>query len=284
MSTSRGEAICYARPVPSSHLSHLVAIQGSNDELRSRVEELEEENRLLHSEVACLRADQHAHLETIRVQADEFQSCQQRILALDDELRLCESQRKLFENESASKAIRILDLERNVSTLTSELLESESQQRASSQRLADMAREVSTLQQRLGGQKETNDRLERQFIAIQANNPVFVHDDVPSNARNEVALSCSAPQARATEAPAIVRGQRRSDQSYDLATQLESELLDRSQQRDIAQSKLLHLENQKLRTIAEKARKDALTHEVSVLSSEISDIRKQLRSMNQLFK
>jgi hypothetical protein len=286
------DELCYSKPVMDSvHMDKFIVAQNENDELRAKITVLEDENRILANEVKELRCDRTTHLEAIQLQADQFQACQLRIMALDQELKLCESQRSMLAAQSSSQAVRILDLEKSITTLTSDLVASEVQQQASSQRLADMAREMTTLQQRFSTQKESNDNLERQLVTIREYSSFPVQKMMPSQPpsphKRTPDLTAAAehrnPRAVAEESVPFKERHVREN-TYDIATQLESELLQKSKLRDAAQSQLQHLENQKLRTIAEKTRKDAITHEVAVLNSEISDIRKQLRAMNQLLR
>ncbi|CUG30789.1 Hypothetical protein, putative [Bodo saltans] len=285
----RHDELCYARPLLSiTHLDRLVAVQNENDELRAKLVVLEDDNSTLMKTVEELSANQAAHLEAINLQADQFRACQLHIVALDQELKQCESQRSQLAAQNSSQTVRILDLEKSITSLTGDLLSADAQQQVTSRRLADMARELSTLQQRFTIQKESNDQLERQLVTIrELGNAKPPAPHLPSPTRK----SLDDPIQTSTFEQCVGKDEKKEqreshmrENSYDVATHLESDLLQKSKLRDLAQSQLQHLENQKLRTIAEKARKDAISHEVTILNSEFSDIRKQLRAMNQLVK
>lgn len=263
--------ICFARPLPHNHSSRLADLQNERDEISARASVFEDQNKLLIMEASSLRSERGALLETITSQANQLGACEQQIALLSQELRAAELQRLQAQAKCDAQGVRVLDLERSITNLTRDLLASEAAQNTTAQRLVDMARELATLQQRFNIQADANKTFELQLA--HANHFAASINHLPAQ---------EPPTTK--EMPEPQQAPRTSEFSYEVATQLESDLLARSKQRDLAASRLAQLENTKLRTIADKARKDALTHEVSLLNNEISDIRKQLRSMNLLIK
>ena len=92
------------------------------------------------------------------------------------------------------------------------------------------------------------------------------------------------PQAQQVQSLPQQHQNRKTDLNYVVVDQLDSDLVAKCKYRDEIEAKYRKLENAKIRTVAEKARKDSLEHELSVLNHDISDIRSQLRGMDQLFK
>ncbi len=89
---------------------------------------------------------------------------------------------------------------------------------------------------------------------------------------------------RQQQVPPQQQQKRRTDLNYVVVEQLDADLAAKCKHRDEIEAKYRKLENAKIRTVAEKARKDSLEHELSVLNHDISDIRSQLRGMDQLFR
>jgi predicted nucleic acid-binding Zn-ribbon protein len=93
-----------------------------------------------------------------------------------------------------------------------------------------------------------------------------------------------ANQARGGSKNYQPQQKKKADLSYLVVEQLDADLAAKCKHRDEVEAKFRKLENAKIRTVAEKARKDSLEHELSVLNHDISDIRSQLRGMDQLFR
>lgn len=280
--------------------AQIEGLQHQNSELR---EELEASKRTLGLTMEALQKAISQN-EVIGSQSARLEELENKLRLVGDELERTEKKKRSAELQSETRARRVSDLEQQVKNLNSELLEAEHKAQTSASRLSDVVSELTSLQSRLEVQRNINETLETQLVQLQfarataAPPPTHLYKRVLVDKDESAQLSSSTEIAvesgvkgqapmKSNAATTVALGapfSKKSEPDFVLAQQLEADLLSKCQMRDDAEAKLRKLENAKVRTMAEKSKRDALSHEVNVLSHEISDIRTQLRSMQQLFR
>jgi predicted nucleic acid-binding Zn-ribbon protein len=297
---------CYATPVerprqredPPDEYSRLAEVE---KEHRTTVETLQ---RRYEAATAVHEREHSRHLEMIDSQQERIRSLEAALNTLNDEVAQLRASNRQHDLKDQSSETHIESLERQIRNLRAELEASQLKAQSSAQRLIDVVQELQECQKRLDSQMKTNQLLEKELVSkslsctnVAAAKP---YEELRRSLERGTPSSVSVASSEASEnaqqplhfpiaketprmgKPSLALARVESD--FQLAEKLESELLAKSQRRDTVESTLRKLENQRVRTVVDKTKRDALAGELASLNYEISEIRKRLRSMQQLFK